>query len=85
MNLEDFKDMSKRMVVEYYNRYVHNVEPDYEGIKIDKNYVKIIEENLQSNGIMELVLQVSIDIWIEYHVEYNPKAKNKISSFVTLS
>lgn len=34
MNLEDFKDMSKRMVVEYYNRYVHNVEPDYEGIKI---------------------------------------------------
>lgn len=85
MNRYEFIDVSKRMVVEYYNRYVHNIEPDMEGIKIDTSHVKILEEDHDSDGIMELTLQVSIDIWIEYHTIYNPRSENKISSFVTLS
>ncbi len=85
MNRDEFIDVSKRMVVEYYNRYVHNIEPDMECVKIDTSYVKILEEDLSSDGIMELTLQVSIDIWIEYHTVYNPNVRDKVSSFVTLS
>lgn len=85
MNREEFIDMSKRMVVEYYNRYVHNAEPDYADIKVDPSFIDILEENYNSNGTMEVVMQVIIDLWLEYHIIYNPNSKEKISSFVTLS
>lgn len=85
MKIEELRDMSKRMVVEYYNRYVHNIEPDMADIKITTDNVKILEEELISDGRVHLTLQVSIDIWIEYHVEYDPMSEKRISSYVTLS
>lgn len=88
MNHEEFIDLSKRMVVEYYNRYVHNNdEPEYANIKADQSLIDILEEEIDGDGIMKVTLQVVIHLWLEYHVEYNPNAigNNKISSFITLS
>lgn len=85
MSYEEFIDVSKRMVVEYYNRYVHNFEPDMEGVKIDTNNVRILEDKICGDGSMSVVMDVNIDVWINYYVDYNPESINKISSYVTLS
>lgn len=84
MKYEDLVDLSKRMVKEYYDRYVHLV--DYKSISVDD--VIITEETRSSGGKIELVLMViDIDPWLEYRVIYNPKNKKKdrISSYVTLT
>lgn len=84
MKYEDLVDLSKRMVKEYYDRYVHLV--DYKSISVDD--VIITEEIRSSGGKIELVLMViDIDPWLEYRVIYNPKNKKKdrISSYVTLT
>lgn len=85
MSYEEFIDVSKRMVVEYYNRYVHNVEPDMADVKIDTNNVRILEDEIRSDGSMSVIMDVNIDVWINYYVDYNPESINKISSYVTLS
>lgn len=85
MNQKDFIDMSKRMVVEYYNRYVHNAEPDLTNVKIDTSFIDILNMEEWNDGRMEVTLQVIIDLWIEYHVVYNPESEDKISSFIALS
>lgn len=84
MKYEDLVDLSKRMVKEYYDRYVHLV--DYKSISVDD--VIITEETRSNGGKIELVLMViDIDPWLEYRVIYNPKNKKKdrISSYVTLT
>ena len=84
MKYEDLVDLSKRMVKEYYDRYVHLV--DYKSISVDD--VIITEETRSSGGKIELVLMViDIDPWLEYRVIYNPKNKKKdrISSYVTMT
>ena len=84
MNLEKLIDTSKRMVMEYYNRYVKNIEDD--GTIIDKitlNDISVISEERNGDNFIELELQVSYDPWIVYHVAYDTQ-KDRIESYITL-
>ena len=84
MNIEKLIDTSKRMVMEYYNRYVKNIEDD--GTVIDKitlNDISVISEAFNSDNFIELELQVSYDPWIVYHVAYDTQ-KDRLESYITL-
>ena len=84
MNLEKLIDTSKRMVMEYYNRYVKNIEDD--GTVIDKitlNDISVISEERNGDNFIELELQVSYDPWIVYHVVYDTQ-KDRLESYITL-
>lgn len=72
MKKEEFLDMCKRMVVEYYNRYVHMVDNP----TITKDNVNLVEDD-SSKDIHEALLMVDIDPWLQYKVIYNPNTKNK--------
>lgn len=73
MKKEEFINMCERMVIEYYNRYVHMV--DNPTIVIDN--VNLVETKFSEDGIMEALLMVDIDPWLQYKVIYNPNKKNK--------
>ena len=84
MNLEKLIDTSKRMVMEYYNRYVKNIEDD--GTVIDKitlSDISVISEEHNDDNFIELELQVSYDPWIVYHVAYDSQ-KDRLESYITL-
>ena len=84
MNIEKLIDTSKRMVMEYYNRYVKNIEDD--GTIIDKitlSDISVISEEHNDDNFIELELQVSYDPWIVYHVAYDTK-KDRLESYITL-
>ena len=84
MNIKKLIDTSKRMVMEYYNRYVKNIEDD--GTVIDKitlSDISVISEEHTDDNFIELELQVSYDPWIVYHVAYNTK-KDRLESYITL-
>ena len=73
MKKEEFINMCKRMVVEYYNRYVHTI--DNPTITVDN--VNLIEFENSEDYIQEALLMVDIDPLLQYKVIYNPNAKNK--------
>lgn len=73
MKKEEFINMGKRMVVEYYNRYVHMI--DNPTITVDN--VNLIEFKNSEDYIQEALLMVDIDPWLQYKVIYNTNAKNK--------
>ena len=73
MKKEEFISMCKRMVIEYYNRYVHMI--DNPTITVDN--VNLIEFENSEDYIQEALLMVDIDPWLQYKVIYNPNAKNK--------
>ena len=84
MNIKKLIDTSKRMVMEYYNRYARNIEDD--GTIIDKitlNDISVINEERNGDNLIELELQVSYDPWIIYHVAYDTK-KDRLESYITL-
>ena len=84
MNIEKLIDTSKRMVMEYYNRYVKNIEDD--GTIIDKitlNDISVISEEHNGDNFIELELQVSYDPWIVYHVDYDTQ-NDRLESYITL-
>lgn len=84
MNLETLIDTSKRMVMEYYNRYAKNIEDD--GVIIDKitlRDISLISEEHNDDNFIELELQVSYDPWIVYHVNYDTQ-KDRLESYITL-
>ena len=84
MNIKKLIDTSKRMVMEYYNRYVKNIEDD--GTVIDKitlNDISVISEEHNGDNFIELELQVSYDPWIVYHVAYDSQ-KDRLESYITL-
>ena len=84
MNIEKLIDTSKRMVMEYYNRYVKNIEDD--GTIIDKitlSDISVISEEHNDDNFIELELQVSYDPWIVYHVAYDTQ-KDRLESYITL-
>lgn len=84
MNLETLIDTSKRMVMEYYNRYAKNIEDD--GVIIDKitlRDISLISEEHNDDNFIELKLQVSYDPWIVYHVVYDTQ-KDRLESYITL-
>ena len=84
MNIEKLIDTSKRMVMEYYNRYVKNIEDD--GTVIDKitlSDISVISEERNGDNFIELELQVSYDPWIVYHVAYDSQ-KDRLESYITL-
>lgn len=84
MNLETLIDTSKRMVMEYYNRYAKNIEDD--GVIIDKitlRDISLISEEHTDDNFIELELQVSYDPWIVYHVNYDTQ-KDRLESYITL-
>ena len=84
MNLEKLIDTSKRMVMEYYNRYAQNIEDN--GTIIDKitlNDISVISEERNGDNFIELELQVSYDPWIVYHVNYDTQ-KDRLESYITL-
>ena len=84
MNLEKLIDTSKRMVMEYYNRYARNIEDD--GTIIDKitlNDISVINEERNGDNFIELELKVSYDPWIAYHVAYDAQ-KDRLESYITL-
>ena len=84
MNIKKLIDTSKRMVMEYYNRYVKNMEDD--GTIIDKitlNDISVISEEHNDDNFIELELQVSYDPWIVYHVAYDAQ-KDRLESYITL-
>ena len=73
MKKEEFINMCRRMVVEYYNRYVHMVDNP----TITINNVNLLELENYKDDIQEALLMVDIDPWLQYKVIYNPNAKNK--------
>ena len=73
MKKEEFINMCRRMVVEYYNRYVHMVANP--AIRI--NNVTLLESENSEDDIQEALLMVDIDPWLQYKVIHNPNAKNK--------
>ena len=84
MNIKKLIDTSKRMVMEYYNRYVKNIEDD--GTIIDKitlSDISVISEEHNDDNFIELELQVSYDPWIVYHVAYDAQ-KDRLESYITL-
>ena len=84
MNIKKLTDISKRMVMEYYNRYVKNIEDD--GTVIDKitlSDISVISEEHNDDNFIELELQVSYDPWIVYHVAYDAQ-KDRLESYITL-
>ena len=84
MNIKKLIDTSKRMVMEYYNRYAKNIE--YYGTIIDKitlNDISVISEEHNGDNFIELELQVSYDPWIVYHVAYDAQ-KDRLESYITL-
>ena len=84
MNIKKLIDTSKRMVMEYYNRYAKNIE--YYGTIIDKitlNDISVISEERNGDNFIELELQVSYDPWIVYHVAYDAQ-KDRLESYITL-
>ena len=84
MNIKKLTDISKRMVMEYYNRYVKNIE--YYGTIIDKitlNDISVINEERNGDNIIELELKVSYGPWIAYHVVYDTQ-KDRLESYITL-
>ncbi len=84
MNIEKLIDTSKRMVMEYYNRYAQNIEDD--GTVIDKitlSDISVVSEEHNSDNFIELELQVSYDPWIVYHVVYDGK-NDRLESYITL-
>ena len=84
MNIKKLIDTSKRMVMEYYNRYAQKIEDD--GTIIDKitlNDISVISEERNGDNFIELELQVSYDPWIVYHVAYDTK-KDRLESYITL-
>ena len=84
MNIEKLIDTSKRMVMEYYNRYVKNIEDDETIIdKITLSDISVISEEHNNDNFIELELQVSYDPWIVYHVVYNTQ-KDRLESYITL-
>ena len=84
MNIKKLIDISKRMVMEYYNRYAQKIEDD--GTIIDKitlNDISVISEERNGDNFIELELQVSYDPWIVYHVAYDAQ-KDRLESYITL-
>ena len=84
MNIKNLMDISKRMVMEYYNRYVKNIDDD--GIIIDKitlSDISIISEEHNDGNFIELELKVSYDPWIVYHVDYDTQ-NDRLESYITL-
>ena len=84
MNIKKLINTSKRMVMEYYNRYARNIEDD--GTIIDKitlNDISVISEERNGDNFIELKLQVNYDPWIVYHVTYDAQ-KDKLESYITL-
>ena len=84
MNIEKLIDTSKRMVMEYYNRYVKNIEDD--GTVIDKitlSDISVISEEHNDGNFIELELKVSYDPWIVYHVDYDTQ-NDRLESYITL-
>ena len=84
MNIKKLTDISKRMVMEYYNRYAKNIE--YYGTIIDKitlNDISVINEEHNGDNFIELELKVSYDPWIAYHVAYDTQ-KDRLESYITL-
>ena len=84
MNIKKLIDTSKRMVMEYYNRYAKNIE--YYGTIIDKitlNDISVINEEHNGDNFIELELQVSYDPWIVYHVAYDSQ-KDRLEAYITL-
>ena len=84
MNIKKLIDTSKRMVMEYYNRYAKNIEDD--GTIIDKitlSDISVISEEHNDDNFIELELQVSYDPWIVYHVAYDSQ-KDRLESYITL-
>ena len=71
---EQFIDMCQRMVVEYYNRYVHLC--DCEIINTENVEIKNISEHDDFKG--ELILQVDVDPWVEYKIIYDFKKRGDI-------
>ena len=84
MNIEKLIDTSKRMVMEYYNRYVKNIEDDGTIIeKITLSDISVISEEHNDDNFIELELQVSYDPWILYHVTYDTQ-NDRLESYITL-
>lgn len=84
MNIKKLIDTSKRMVMEYYNRYAQNIEDD--GTVIDKitlSDISVISEEHNGDNFIELELQVSYDPWIVYHVAYD-RQSDRLESYITL-
>ena len=84
MNIKQLIDTSKRMVMEYYNRYAKNIE--YYGTIIDKITLRdiiLISEEHNGDNFIELELLVSYDPWIVYHVNYDTQ-KDRLESYITL-
>ena len=73
MKHDEFINLSKKMVVEYHNRYIHTTTNRY---KMSDN----------RDGIWHIIMRVDIDPWMDYVVEYNPnikgKNKKKIHSYI---
>ena len=84
MKHDEFINLSKKMVVEYHNRYIHTTTNRYNSIDLED--VMIIEMSDNRDGIWHIIMRVDIDPWMDYVVEYNPnikgKNKKKIHSYI---
>jgi len=79
MSSAELFELSKRMVVEYYNRYVHN---EYNRI-IGVHEIELVNIEHGSDNEITLEMMVVCDNDLMFVVAYNPENKNKpISSYI---
>lgn len=71
MEYFELVDLCKRMVKEYYNRYVHMDELKI--ISVDN--VNIIGISETDKSVKEIILQVDVDPWLQYIVQYDESKK----------
>lgn len=74
-------DLCKRMVMEYYNRYVHM--EDFKTITVDNvKILKFKKDHIELTN--KIVLSVDIDPWLEYYIEFDNNLKI-LSSYVEMT
>ena len=84
MKIEELIDTSKRMVVEYYNRYVQNVEPDMSDTTITTNDVEVVNICEDNDNKIYVTLKNNEDAWLLYNITYDQNTDTITESYISL-
>lgn len=84
MKIEELIETSKRMVVEYYNRYVQNVEPDMSDTTITTDDVEVVNICEDDDNKIYVTLKNNEDAWLLYNITYDQNTDTITESYISL-
>ena len=84
MKIEELIETSKRMVVEYYNRYVQNVETDMSDTTITTDYVEVVDICEDDDNKIYVTLKNNEDAWLLYNITYDQNTDTITESYISL-